>query len=121
MVKVLIIDDSSFQRRILSGMLTDMGCEVIPADNGMVGIKRAIEDSPDILITDLLMPEYDGYWVLEQIRSQNLPLPVIVITSDIQTTTVERCHRMGAKAFLNKPVKKEDLHAAIRTVLAGGT
>ncbi len=121
MVKVLIIDDSSFQRRILSGMLIDMGCEVIPADNGMVGIKRAIEDTPDVLITDLLMPEYDGYWVLEQLRSQNLPLPVIVITSDIQTTTVERCHRMGAKAFLNKPVKKEDLHAAIRTALAGGT
>jgi len=121
MVKVLIIDDSSFQRRILSGMLTDLGCEVVPADNGMEGIKRAIEDAPDILITDLLMPEYNGYWVLEQLASHNLALPAIVVTSDIQTTTVERCRRMGAKAFLNKPVKKEELHAAIRTALAGGT
>jgi len=121
MVKVLIIDDSSFQRKILTGMLTELGCEVVPADNGMEGINRAKKDAPDILITDLLMPEYNGFWVMEQIAAHHLTLPVIVITSDIQTTTVERCHQMGAKAFLNKPVKKEDLHAAIRTALAGGT
>jgi CheY-like chemotaxis protein len=120
MVTVLIIDDSSFQRKILTVTLNELGCVVIPAENGQEGIEKAIEQKPDILITDLLMPEYDGFWVLEQIKARNLKIPTIVLTSDIQTTTREKCNSLGAGAFLNKPLKKEELHTAIRTALAGG-
>jgi CheY-like chemotaxis protein len=120
MVTVLIIDDSSFQRKILTATLKELGCEVIPAENGQDGIKKAAGQKPDVLITDLLMPEYDGYWVLEQMKLHNLKIPAIVITSDVQTTTKERCHGLGAYVFLNKPVKKEELHTAIRTALASG-
>jgi twitching motility two-component system response regulator PilH len=118
MVTVLIIDDSSFQRKILTVILNELGSEVIPAENGQEGIEKAVEHKPDILITDLLMPEYDGFWVLEQIKSRNMKIPTIVVTSDIQTTTKEQCISLGAGAFLNKPVKKEELHTAIREALA---
>ncbi|MFA4877919.1 MAG: response regulator [Methanoregula sp.] len=119
MVTVLIIDDSSFQRKILTVLLKELGCEVIPADNAEEGVTIAAGKKPDILITDLLMPEKDGFWVLEQIGSRKLQIPVIILTSDIQTTTKERCFRMGAGAFLNKPVNKEEIHTAIRNALAG--
>jgi CheY-like chemotaxis protein len=120
MVKVLIIDDSSFQRKILTVTLNELGCEVIPAESAIEGIEKAAAHKPDILITDLLMPEHDGFFVLEQVREKNLKVPVIVLTSDIQTTTREKCTGLGAGAFLNKPLKKEELHTAIRHALAGG-
>jgi CheY-like chemotaxis protein len=119
MVKVLVIDDSAFQRKILSHLVNGLGYEVITADNGQDGIRQALDNNPDILVTDLLMPEYDGYWLLEQRASRHLDIPVIILTSDIQTTTMKRCLELGAVAFLNKPVKPEELQSAIRTALAG--
>jgi CheY-like chemotaxis protein len=120
MVKILIIDDSAFQRKILSGTLTGLGYEVITADNGHQGVETAIAEKPDVVITDLLMPEYDGFWVLEQYKAGKIRTPVIILTSDIQLTTMEKCRLMGAVAFLNKPVKKEEIRAAVENALAGG-
>jgi len=119
-VSVLIIDDSSFARRMLSAALKELGYEVIAAESGSEGIKRAVEQKPDILITDLLMPGHDGFWVLDQLKSLNLKVSTIIFTSDVQTTTKERCLRMGADAFLTKPLKKEELDTAIRNALARG-
>jgi CheY-like chemotaxis protein len=120
MVTVLTIDDSSFQRKIISATLKELGCVAITAESAQEGIEKALEQKPDILMTDLLMPEHDGFWVLEQIRARNLQIPTIVVTSDIQTTTRDRCISMGAGAFLNKPINKEELHTAIRKALGTG-
>ena len=119
MVKVLIIDDSAFQRKILSHAVSDLGYEVITANNGREGIDCAVKEDPEVIITDLLMPEYDGFWVLEQLKARKIPIPAIIITSDVQTTTMDRCRNMGAVAFLNKPVKKENIQSAISIAIAG--
>jgi two-component system chemotaxis response regulator CheY len=120
MVTILIIDDSAFQRKILSNALTGLDYKVITADNGEEGIKEALESKPDVIITDLLMPEFDGFWVLAQMKAKKIKIPVIVVTSDVQTSTKNNCQKKGAVAFLNKPAKKEDLQSAIRSALAGG-
>jgi twitching motility two-component system response regulator PilH len=117
MATVLVIEDSSFQRKVLSGLLTSEGYDVILAENGKEGIERADQEKPDAIITDLLMPEYDGYWVLEQLRIRKLALPVIVITSDIQNTTESLCRKLGAIAVLHKPVKKEQVISAVRNAV----
>jgi len=120
MVKILIIDDSAFQRKILSKILVDLGHEVLTTENGRQGIECAIREKPDVLISDLLMPEYDGFWVLEQHKARKISVPVIIVTSDIQTTTMETCRKMGAVAFLNKPVKSEEIQTAIQAAVEGG-
>jgi len=117
MAKVLVIDDSSFQRKIISGVLTQHGYEVILKENGKDGLEQALQEKPDLVFSDLLMPEYDGFWLLEQLKSHNLSIPVIVLTSDIQKTTQERCLGLGAVAILNKPVNKEQVIATVRTIL----
>jgi len=119
MTKILIIDDSSFQRKILSGLLKEAGHDVVIAENGKDGLECAEKEKPDIVMTDLLMPEFDGIFLLEQAKARSVRIPVIIITSDIQDSTRERCIRLGAAAFLNKPVKKETLLPAIKKVLAG--
>jgi twitching motility two-component system response regulator PilH len=117
MVTVLVIDDSSFQRKIIAGILTDSGYQVALSENGKEGIEQVEKNLPDVIITDLLMPEYDGYWVLEQLNMRRNTIPVIIITSDIQKTTEKRCKELGVVAFINKPVKKEQLIPAVQNAL----
>ena len=117
MVKILVIDDSAFQRKILTHLINGLGYDVVTADNGEDGLSQALLQKPNVILTDLLMPEYDGYWLLEQRASQGIAIPVIIVTSDVQTTTMTRCLEMGAVGFLNKPVKAEELQSAIRKAL----
>jgi two-component system, chemotaxis family, chemotaxis protein CheY len=119
MVKILIIDDSSFQQKILTSILKEAGYDVVIAENGKEGLECAEKEKPDVMITDLLMPEFDGYFLLENMKAKNLQIPVIISTSDVQDYTRQRCARLGAAGFLNKPVKKETLLPAIKKVLAG--
>jgi CheY-like chemotaxis protein len=117
MGKVLVIDDSSFQRKIISGVLIQNGYEVILKENGKEGLEQALRETPDLIFTDLLMPEYDGFWLLEQLKSHDMSVPVIVLTSDIQKTTEERCRGLGAVTIINKPVNKDQVVSAVRTIL----
>jgi len=117
MATVLVIDDSSFQRKIITGILTESGYKVVLSENGKEGIERVEKDQPDLIITDLLMPEYTGYWILEQLKARGCTIPVIVITSDIQKTTEKRCMDLGAVAFINKPVGKNQVIATVRNAL----
>jgi CheY-like chemotaxis protein len=120
MVKVLLIEDSAFQRKIISSMVKDLGYEVITADNGHEGVERILNDKPAVILCDLLMPGYDGIWVLEQLKARGIQIPVIIITSDVQTTTKNRCMGLGALGFMNKPVPKDLLKSEIMNALAGG-
>jgi two-component system chemotaxis response regulator CheY len=117
LAKILVIDDSSFQRKIISGVLTENGYQVTLAANGKEGVEHVGREQPDIIITDLLMPEYDGYWVLEHLNAQKRTIPVIILTSDIQTTTEKRCRELGVTAFLNKPVDKKQLISTVQNTL----
>jgi twitching motility two-component system response regulator PilH len=119
MTRILIIDDSSFQRRIVTGILTDAGYEVSFAENGRVGFELAQKDAPALIITDLLMPEFDGFYLLKEARERDLGIPILVSTSDVQDTTREQCYSLGAAGLVNKPVKKEVLLPAIARILSG--
>ena len=117
MPKVLIIDDSGFQRKIITSILEGEGYDVITAENGRAGFDRAVKESPDLIICDLLMPELDGYGLLKLVRDRNLSIPVLILTSDIQKTTRAECLGLGAVDVLNKPVTKASLIPALREVL----
>jgi CheY-like chemotaxis protein len=119
MTRILIIDDSSFQRRIVTGILSEAGYDVLVADNGRDGIEVALKDTPALIITDLLMPEFDGFYLLKEARAQDLGIPVLVLTSDIQDTTRDQCMYLGAAGVVNKPVKKEVLLPAITRIISG--
>lgn len=121
MAKVLIVDDSAFQRKVLTNALCGLGHEVIASQDGKEGVGRAGTERPDIMIIDLLMPEFDGFWVLREMKERGIGIPVIVLTSDVQKTTMDRCFAMGAAAFLNKPPKPDELRDAIRNGLSAGT
>jgi len=117
MARILIIDDSTFQRKIVASILTGAQHEVITATNGREGLAAAKTQHPGLIITDLLMPDMDGFLFLQEAKAAGIVTPVLILTSDIQTATKDRCIALGAAGVMNKPVKKESLNEKVRQTL----
>ncbi|PWB75382.1 response regulator [candidate division GN15 bacterium] len=117
MAKILLVDDSSFQRKLMSKMLCSMGHRVTEAENGRKGLDLVDTLEPDMIITDLLMPELDGIGLLRDLKKRDSAIPAVVVSADIQETTRQECLQLGARDFLNKPVKHADLAATVERLL----
>ena len=115
---ILIIDDSRFTRSNIAKALRNNQYEVLEADNGATGLDMIIKHKPDFVITDLLMPEMDGFELLENLRSRGIAVPVIVMSADIQETTRRRILELGAKTLLNKPFQGTTLLDTLHSLAA---
>ena len=113
MKRVLIIDDSAFQRKLLSATLLAEGLGVLEAKNGREGLEIGVRERPDLSNLDLLLPEMDGFTFLKEWQQKGIHIPVFVFTSDIQTATRTICMDLGATGFLNKPLKRDELARCI--------
>ncbi len=116
MAQILLIDDSWLSRKGLAGMLKPVGHEVLQADGGKAGLKMIQENSIDCVFLDLLMPEMEGYGVLESLKAQGADIPVFIITADIQDTVRVKCLDLGAAGLLNKPPLKEEILRIVETL-----
>jgi len=119
--KVLVIED----RRenivfIANNILKPEGWEVITARDGELGLQKAIEEKPDLIITDLKLPGMHGLDVLEALNKKGLHIPAIVMTFHGSEETAIRAFRLGAADYLIKPFNIDDMLAAINRALSGG-
>ena len=117
MARILIVDDSLFTRNTITKILTSGGHEVIPVDKGSDAVDTVEKEKPDCMLLDLLMPDVDGYDVLRMLKDKSLPVPVIVVSADIQETTEKAVFELGAAGFLHKPVEEKTLLEIIQKVL----
>ena len=118
MANIVIVDDSRLQRTKLKKLLLEQGHEVNEAGSG----KEALEllktvSNPDLVITDIVMPEMTGIELLETLKNDGFKAPIIVVSADVQDETMNDCKRLGAAGFINKPLKTESLQDAIKSVL----
>lgn len=111
------MDDSLFQRRVVSAPLKAQGFEIFEAVNGKEGLEKILEVKPDLILLDILMPEKNGIEVLKELKKAQNTIPVIMLTSDVQESTRDECLSLGAQAFVNKPVKAEELLPIITSLL----
>ncbi|MDO1446694.1 chemotaxis-specific protein-glutamate methyltransferase CheB [Rhodocytophaga aerolata] len=115
-IKVLLIDDSGLMRLIISDILrTDAAIEIIDtAENGKDGFEKTVKYKPDVVVTDLVMPHYDGIYAVKNIMKQ-APTPIIVLSSlDRADPEVFDALHEGAVDFIDKP--KGKLVSGIREV-----
>ena len=124
----LIVDDNETNRRILATMLGQWGLRSIDADSGHKALAALDRSSNagqrvDILITDLNMPEMDGFELVEFVRSRadGATLPVIILTSSGTPGDQDRCTKLKVAARLLKPVKQSLLLDNLMRVLAGAS
>ena len=117
MACVLIVDDSLLQRNTLSAFVQAAGHKARTASNGKEGLQAILTDPPDCLLLDMLMPEMDGMQLLETLQARGISIPTIVLTADVQEWMKIKCLELGAKIFLNKPAKQEEVSKALTSVL----
>jgi len=115
--RLLIVDDEPSARSGLERLLRQDGYEVDVADGGEAAIAIASERPPDVVLTDLKMPNMDGVELLQRLRQQDPDLPVIVITASGDVASAVRAMRVGAEDYLTKPVDFDALTVAIERAL----
>ncbi len=117
MARILVVDDSGFQRKRTCRVLHRAGYETIDAPDGKAALESVERDAPDLVITDLNMPTMTGMEFLAAMQERGLTLPIVVLTSDVQDTTREECIERGAAEVLNKPVQDDRLLVTVEAFL----
>jgi len=119
MKKILVVEDAPSLRKDILEMLGFEGFEAIGAENGVIGVQRAIEHLPDLIICDIMMPEMDGYGVLEELRKdpRTAAIPFIFLTARTERVDMRQGMELGADDFLTKPFHAAELLATVRTRL----
>ncbi|HTT21895.1 MAG TPA: response regulator [Candidatus Sulfotelmatobacter sp.] len=114
MAKVLIADDSRFQRQMLASFLLPKKFEILFAVDAQTWM-TALRSTPDLILLDINMPGGTGIEVLKRLRVSNKTqqIPVIVVSSDEKTATEATARELGALDFLHKPVDRLALCAAL--------
>jgi signal transduction histidine kinase/DNA-binding response OmpR family regulator len=109
--QILIIDDHWENRSVLVDLLTPLGFQVAEAENGKVGLESIAKLSPDLIITDLIMPVMDGYELLQQLRNDGNLQHSIVLVSSASVAQIDREQSLaaGGDDFLAKPLQIKEL------------
>lgn len=119
MTTVLLIEDNLEIRENTTEILEMHGFNVIGAENGKIGIEKAFEVLPDIVLCDIMMPEADGYEVLRSIKSseKTSSIPFIFLTASVERKEVQAGFDMGACGYVRKPFEIKELMNAIDSCL----
>jgi len=114
--RILAIDDSRTIRTLLTMALEGAGFEVTTAVDGVDGVNKFKESHSDLVITDVNMPNKDGFGVIEDIRANdtNRSVPVLVLTTESGPALKERARKAGATGWIVKPFDDDSLVSVIR-------
>jgi CheY-like chemotaxis protein len=117
--KVLTVDDSKAVRMILSRHLKQFGVEIVEAENGAVGLLRAKETMPNLILLDYNMPVMDGYSTLECLKKDPATknIPVIMLTTEAVQETVLKLIKLGLRDYITKPFSREDFLKKVNKLL----
>lgn len=120
-MKVTIIDDSSFMRRLIRSALSETNpeAEVVEFDDATKALAAMPQLHTDLITLDLLMPGLNGLDFLALLRTTVAQSPrVIVITADVQKTVRQKCQEMGVVDFIEKPITPEKLRLALDKMIS---
>lgn len=115
--RVLIVDDSKFMRMLLADLLTRSGFEVIEAESGEQAIDVYLEERPDLVTLDILMPGRDGIETLQDLRAQAPEVRVVMVTALGMEDYIKRALDAGADGFILKPFSPEKVLETLQEVL----
>lgn len=116
MTTVLVIDDDRLMRRLAARVLAKAGYRVLVATDGRKGVRLFREERPDLILTDILMPEQEGLETIRELRREAPKVAIIAMSGEGQTGTkqfLDFAIKLGADATLAKPFRAAELVAAV--------
>jgi two-component system nitrate/nitrite response regulator NarL len=121
-MRILLIDDHALFRLGLQELLERRGIQVVAAEGDCeLGIHLATEHLPDVILLDMRMPHMSGIDVLRRLRRAGLQMPIAMLTTSMEEQDVIASLQSGAQGYLLKDMEPDELIAALRTIMSGGT
>lgn len=117
MPRILIIDDEAMIRSILGEILESEGYEIIEASNGQTGLDLLSNQSVDLVITDLMMPEKDGFETIRELKKTNPDVKIVALTG-YGLHNLPIAYDLGASRIFEKPIEPKELKQAIKELLS---
>ena len=119
MTTILVVEDDQDIRFLLSETVSDLGYDVLEAADGGTGLRRAVEEHPDVILLDVMMPVMDGFQVLAMLKehAETHPMPVIMVSARGQEQDIMRAMRGGAWGYVIKPWNQDDLESKINNAV----
>lgn len=117
MKKVLIVEDSSTIRHILSNIIRSLGMDVFEAVHGADALDKIGETIPDLILLDWNMPVMDGLQFLKELRGKNIPQPLVIFcTTENEIDKIQAALENGADEYIMKPFTKDILRDKLEQV-----
>ncbi len=120
MSKILVVDDDDLIRGMVSTILKKLGYEVVEAVNGTQGVEKAKTENPDLVITDILMPDKEGIETIIELRSINKDIKIIAMSGGGGTKNMsflDMAKNVGANEIMMKPFKPNDIEDKIKALI----
>lgn len=116
-LRILVVEDDLSILTGLSMNLRFEGYEVLQAQDGRTGLQKVLDERPDLLVLDIMLPQMNGFEVLEELKRRNNPVPVVVLSAKGVETDRVMGLNLGADDYVVKPFGLQELLARIRAVL----
>ncbi len=115
--KILIVEDDRAIARGLQKNLQFEGYEVFVANEGEAGLQSAVDQRPDLIILDVMLPRVNGYEICESLRQRDIEVPIIFLTAKVQEADKILGFDLGCDDYMTKPFSVRELLARVKTVL----
>jgi len=120
MKRILIIEDDPAISRGLKESLEDEHYQILTADDGKVGYDLALQENPDLILLDLMLPTKNGQDICRKLREDGMTMPILMLTSKREETDKVLGLELGADDYITKPCSLRELHARIKANLRRG-
>ena len=120
MARILIAEDNAEIRTLVSSILVEEGHKVGVAQNGQQALDMMVDDPPDVLVLDIMMPQMDGYTVLKELKSSGIKetMKILILTAKTSESDWVRGYKLGADSYLTKPFDTDELINGIEDLLS---
>ena len=119
MKKVLVIEDNQDVRENIADIIELENYKVITAENGKIGVEKAFQNVPDIIICDIMMPELDGYDVFKHlsVNPKMASVPFVFLTAKAEKEDMRKGMNLGADDYLTKPFSTRDILKRVQEMM----
>jgi PAS domain S-box-containing protein len=107
--RILVVEDGTSNQKLISVVLNRAGATFEIANNGQIGIERALADQFDVVLMDMQMPVMDGFTATRRLREAGCTLPIIALTANAMKGEEEKCRTAGCSGYLPKPINVDQL------------